>query len=140
MVMLGIAALTPVHDPAEQDGEQHERDESADQRPVHGVKDIRAWPDAEPARSEPAFAERLGLTLSVASHLLAGRRECPGDLHAPFLTEDETQLAGRPEPIRVRRAEGCARSAGLDRAEKILMKKAVLAARFRGRGATIRHA
>ena len=41
-VVPAVAPARGVHDPAEDDRQEHERDESADQWPIHGVKHIRA--------------------------------------------------------------------------------------------------
>ena len=68
-----------------------------------------------------------------------GDGERPGHLQAALLAEDEAQLAGRAQPIGMGRAEGRTGPVLGDRAQQILMKEAVLAARFRGRRPTIRH-
>lgn len=94
---------------------------------------------SERAGADPHYPRRT-LALGVARDLLTGRGKRPGDLHAPLLTEHEPQLARRSQPIGMRRAKGRARPTPLERAQEILMKEAVFAARFRGRRPTIRHA
>jgi hypothetical protein len=76
----------------------------------------------------------------VKRYLLARRGRHPGHLHAPLLPEHEPHLARRPQSVWVGRAESPTGTAGLERAEQILMKKAVFAACFRRCSATIRHA
>lgn len=83
-VVIGVAAAGGVHDPTQDDGEEHERDESADQRPVHGGKDIRAKRGARPARwargrPRPPGAAVPGGTRSAAGWAGAGRRGGRGE-------------------------------------------------------------
>ena len=75
----------------------------------------------------------------VQRDLLVGRGERPGDLQAPLLAEDEAQLARGTQAVRMRRAEGGAGPGVGHRAQKILTKEAVLAARLRDGRPTIRH-
>lgn len=87
-----------------------------------------------PSLASPRPVSRLG----VQGHLLAGRGERPGDLHSSLLAKDEPKLAGWTQAVRMRGTEGRARPA-VNCAEKILMKKAVFAGRFRDCGAPVSH-
>jgi hypothetical protein len=116
-----------IHDPAQKNRDQHERDESTDQRPVHGGKHIRARGDA---RITPASLRgRSGML----GQLLAGRRERPRDLLATFLAEDEAQLAGRTQAIGVGWTEGAAGAGPRYSTEQVLLKEAVLTLGLRRR-------
>jgi hypothetical protein len=75
----------------------------------------------------------------VQRDLLAGRRKRPRDLQPSLLPEHEAKLARRAESVGMRRAESRACLGPSDRAEEILMKEAVFAARFCRCGATVRH-
>jgi hypothetical protein len=75
----------------------------------------------------------------VEGDLLAWRGECPRHLEPAFLPKDEAQLTGRPQPVRVRRAERSTRARVGHCAEKVLTKEAILTARLRGVRPTVRH-
>ena len=69
-------------------------------------------------------------TSGVQRHLLGGGGERPGHLQPALLAEDEAQLAGRTQSLRMGGAEGPARPVSRDGAEKVLPKEAPLAARL----------
>lgn len=82
-------------------------------------------------RSHPAGNPRVRPALGVQRDLLAGRRKRPRDLQTTFLAKDETQLARWPQPLGMVGTVGRARSGFSQRAQEVLMKEAIPAARFR---------
>ena len=140
-VAVGVAAVARgVHHPTDRHGQQHERDESTDQRPVHAVNIYEAG--QMPSRSVAPDAERREppTRSGVQRDLLGGRRKRPRDLQPSLLAEHEPQLARRAQSVGMRRTKGRAGSGPGYGAEEILMKEAVFAARFCRCGATVRHA
>jgi hypothetical protein len=127
-----VAVAGRIQDPSQQHRHQDEGDKSTDQRPEHAAN-ISDGPGLAQAGTGP-------LRLSgMQRDLLVGRRERPGHLLAAFLTEYESQLAGRPQAVRVGRPEGSARPLVGDRAQKILTEEAVLTACLSGFARTIPH-
>ena len=145
MVAVAAAVTVRIHDPAHQHREQDEGDEPANQRPVHGAQHIGAGRGRGAVLAMSGdHGEAAGVAdrprgLRVQRDLLSGCGERPRDLHPALLPEHEPELARGPQAVGVGGPEGCARPTRFDRAKEILMKEAVFAARFRGRGATIRH-
>ena len=126
MVAVGVAAARGVQDPAEQNGDQDEGDESAGQRPEHTAKHIGRAREPARARFDRRAARRV--RLRVQGDLLVGRGERPRDLEPSLLTEHEPQLAGWAQPLRVVGTEGRARAAVRHRAQEVLTEITTLAA------------
>lgn len=89
---VGVTAARRVENPAEEDGDEDEGDQSAGERPEHGAKHI----GPERCRVRPGARN---LRSGVQRDLLVGRRERPSDLHAAFLTKHEAHLLRRAEPL-----------------------------------------
>ena len=121
VMVVPAAVAVGIHDPAEEDGEQHEGDESADQRPEHGVEPIYA-PGASCCRRARPRARRGARP--ARSPTGTPTRPAAG---APGGTRSASGAAGAGR--RDGRAEGRAGACVANRAEEILMKEAVLAAR-----------
>jgi hypothetical protein len=84
------------------------------------------------AMNPPSSGQNMGENiLRVQRDLLARRRECPGDLQPALLAEDEAQLAGGPQAVRVGRAKGGAWTCLRHGTEKVGSEEAVLAAHLR---------
>jgi hypothetical protein len=89
---------------------------------------------------ETYLAQRRAGSSRVQRDLLARRGECPRDLQPALLAEDEAQLARRPQAVGMGWSEGAAGTRLRYRTEEILVKEAVLAARFRCPSPTVCHA
>ncbi len=68
--------------------------------------------------------------LRVQRYLLGRRGERPGDLQRSLLPEDESQLARRPQAVRVGGAESGTGICPSERTQVVLMKETVLTARL----------
>ena len=87
-----------------------------------------------------ARAGRDATASGVERDLLVGRRERPGDLHARSWRNTKRSWLGGRSPSGWAGRKVAHGPLSAHRAEQVLMKEAVLAARFRDRGAPIRHA
>ena len=76
----------------------------------------------------------------VQGQLLVGARKRPGNLQPAFLAEHEAELAGRAQALGVVRAIARTRPRLGYRAQKIAVKKAVLARRLADCATPVRHA
>ena len=121
---LAVAAAIGVHHPPHEHGEQHESDESTDERPEHAPNyTARAGPPWVLSRrphgphSHASSAHAAPALRRVQRALLVRGRERPRNLHLALLAEHEAQLARRAEPLRAVGAVGRARAAARDGAQ-----------------------
>jgi hypothetical protein len=97
-VVLGVAAPRGVDKPAHEHGEQHEHDETADQRRVHGVKHIGPRRGPHPLR--PNFPRRDVMREAPPAPAPWGRRtrpagSAPGGTRTGAAWEGEARPDGR---------------------------------------------